>query len=654
MIKWLPLLLMLSSCANAQGIIRVGLGGTGGGSGGGLSGSSAIEVAFDCRSFGQTVSSDETTTGTLNIKYATPIMCWATDTTVSSVAVNDTGWVPEVWFEWDWDDTSLGSVTRGGQTVDLGESIGLVAAHAFKPDTYSETCNGGTNSLHTVTLTVYSLVAGARESDSATMTVCVEDPATTWPTPIAYCDDPDCSNDSFTNVVHPGSPTHGGNGTALNTILAQCASSSNRILVEGGVTFSTGSTGIAVGANSCLVESYGTGNAKLQFTSTSSSSSAVNASSCAGYRFNDVTFAGSGSAPRIFTAPTGGGCLAVIDSDVSSVSGERFSAAGINTADPPSTELYFIKFNYTEHNSGLAQFYFWNNYTAFIGGEISGITGNVGEHNIRMAQWEYFVSDGMLFDDQDDGHEIIALRHQCDGTTSCPSYADTQYAAITRSEFNQEACTGCPQSGGTNAVQFLASGSGSNEQTKAYDGDILRNIFKKDASDNKPKYATVFNSTTSGGEAKRFRYIQNLVDSAQFAGSGNALLDVEGGPTPADIAFLGNVIWGGTTVETFLVSDFSGTGFTGKNNVCAETGSGSCNQFSGQTESADNQSETTDPFDAVVGSPTSGDAFAWADFAITSSNTAIKGQGVISAYPTDVFGESVPQSGDYDAGIDDE
>lgn len=627
------------------------------------SGTSNISVAFDCRSFGQTVAASELSPGSLNIKYATPVMCWATDTTVQGANVNDTGWVPEVWFDWNWDDNSLGTVTRGGLTVDLGESIGLVAAHAFKPSTYAETCNGGTNSLHTVTLTVHAVVSGTRESDSATLAVCVENPATTWPNPIAYCDDADCSNDSFTNVVNPGTPTHGGNLTALNTILAACASSSNRILLEGGVTFTSGSTNISVSnGQSCLVESYGTGKARLQFTSTSSTNAAINANGTAGYRFNDVEFVGNGTGLRIFTANTDlKGYMAVIDSNASATAGEGFRAMFVNDIGPPTPngvadELYWFNFQFTKMlNSGLPANFIYGNHVAMVGGEISGVgtAPNANEHNLRMPQWSHVVIDAMKFADQEQGRHLIALRQDCGSSASCPNSPSAQVFAITRNELAASTV-------GTTPVQICTSGSGATpgEQTKCYDGDILRNVSYWDAAVTSSVdwfYYVDHDDSASGMEVKRVRFMQNACDLTGMDSNASSCFAVRSNILD-NVAFFGNVVWhNDTNGQTHQLFSANAADFTSGNNVGFEQGTGSINLFGTETEAATDLSLTSDPFDGASGVPGTFSAFDFTDLKITSGNSSLKGHGEVAAYPTDATdGESIPQSSDYDAGVDDE
>ena len=629
--------------------MRYGMGGGGGGSGGGGGGSGGgssanITVNFDCRSFGQTVAVVEGTPGTLNIKYATPMMCWATASTVSGVNVNDAGWVPEVWFDWNWDDNSLGTVSRGGLTVDLGVSVGLVAAHAFRPSTYAESCNGGTNSSHTVRLTVSSVVGGLRESDSATLTVCVEDPATTWPNPVAYCDDADCSNDSFTGVVNPGTPTHGGNGTDLATILNNCDSTSNRLLVEGGVTFSTGSTGITVGAQSCLVESYGGSKARLKFTSTSTSSSAISANACAGYRLHNLTLVGSGSGPRVITAQANTGCFVFLDADASATVGEEFSS--MSTVDPsPSlmSEGYYFLSDYTTHTGGNNSFFIYGRYMAFVGSDI----GATGEHIIRLPQWDHIVIDAMYLHNQQPGKDLLALRQDCGGPSSCPNSAFASVLAVTRNQMLSTVA-------GASPIQFCAPGSGTAEPTKCYDGDFIRNLMAYEG-DTGLDWFMEFPTTVAGHEVKRMRFIQNAMSGDALHGSVARIFHAGVGAYN-NFAAIGNVIVNTTQngSTSYGIASGSTVWDVVKNNVCYENKATTCDIFPSFSESADNQSETADPFDGAAGQPGAYAALVWPDMLITSGNVALKGQGVITAYPADIEGESIPQSSDYDAGVDDE
>lgn len=614
-------------------------------SGGGVgtpSAGTAVAAAIDCRSFGVTATDG----GTLNIKYGQPMMCWASRSTVNGTAVNDAGWVPEVWFDWNWDDASLGSVTRGGVSMDLGKSIGVVAAHAFRPTTFAETCNGGTNSSHTVTLTVYAMVAGARASNSKSLTVCVENPATTWPNPVAYCDDADCSNDTFSNVTNPGTPTHGGNGTAVNTILAGCASSSQRILVEGGVTFSTGSTAIAVGANYCLVESYGTGKALFHFTSTSATSAAISANNaaCGGFVMNEINVRGSGSGPRFIVGGNGRGCYAMIDVDSTNVAGEEFSGWTVS-ASTQESETYNFLVDYGQQGSlGTSQYYQYGDYVAFVGGSLTGVKP---EHNMRLPQWHHVVVDATLFDDQTTTptrRNIIRFAQDCGLSDPCPNSPNANTLALTRNEIRANG-------DGTTPVQICNSGSGSSESTKCYDGDILRNLsYDEQTVVASRDYFYRFEAGLAGNARERFRVGQNLCDLSGYEGGTDQSCFAATGAVDK-IAFFGNVVWRGTaTGSPGACTIFNGNPatFTSRNNVAAEDTAGSCTPFSGATEAATDLTFASEPFSGtpVDFAPT------WAQFKVTADDAAIR--GVVGAYPTDVEEESAPQGSFYESGVDDE
>jgi hypothetical protein len=567
-------------------------------------------------------------------------MCWATDSTVSGVRVNDSGWVPEVWFDWNWDDNSLGTVVRGGIIVDLGKSIGLVAAHAFKPTVYAESCGGGTNSLHTVTLTVYSVVGVARESASATMSVCVENPATTWPNPVAYCDDADCSNDSFTGVTNPGTPTHGGNGTALQTILAECASVSKRVLLEGGVRFTTGSNQIVMGANRCLIESYGTGNAELAFTYTGSNSLiTVSSANRAGVVFNDLTFVGPGGgfgrliAGHISGGP-GQGVYALIDSGVSQTVGEEFLALTI--ADPAGFQIqsegYYFRFTFDTQVGDQTQFFIWGEYTAIVGSELSG--QNVANNNlIRLPQWNHVVIDANRL--QDDESHIMTLRQDCGGAASCTEWASAEIAAITRNEMlaqsKDASCTLC-----TEPIEMCTSGSGTGEPTKCYDIDILANSMTWDRTPTDvDEFITLQGGAAAGTEIKRVRVMQNALDISAQDSTNSRMLSI--GPAD-DIALIGNVI---VDTGAFTTSRVMSNGSTQldvvKNNGCFDAGN-HCDMFPSFAEDTTcNPEVTSNPFSVSPGTlanfdftdvtPTNGGAF---DDKCTSP----------TPYPTDVAGNA--------------
>lgn len=603
-----------------------------------------------------------TTGGSININYAEPIQCWSTGSVINGTAANGSGFVADAWFDWNFNDSSLGTVSRGGWTIDLGRMYGQSATHAFKPTSYVDSCGGGTNHLYTVTLTVYGLSGGSRISDAKSISVCVLNPDTVYAgtTTICYHDAAGLGSGC------PVGALDGGDITATAQVglrKAELDGSPRRVLFKGGVTYSTGSTGLVVSNIASYVGSYGTGKATIKFTSTSGTSSAFSATgaACAGYILDNLTFAGSGDAPRLFTAGQNTGCLAVVDSGVSQVLTERFAAAFINDTSAgltTSRDLHFIKFDFDQSNRGLAQFFIWGSYVSFVGGTIRGIQNNVGEHNIRFPQWDHVVIAAMLLDDQDDGHENITMRQDCGGTASCTHFAFAQYATFDRNEVNQESCQGaCPQGGGTTAIQFLASGSGGAEQTKNYDVDIIGLVLKKSPpADSKPQFSITMNTTSAGGEAKRFRFWYNAVDAEMYVASSDALNDREAGPLLDDFAYFGNVVWGGTATGNHGIAGYNGTNFTAKNNLCVETGAGSCTLFSAKAASCPGSTcgiiLPSDPWDGSAGVPSPGDAFNVTQLQITTANTVLRGTGVITAAPVDLFGNSLPGSGGYNVGLD--
>jgi hypothetical protein len=613
--------------------------------------SGGVVARFDCSSYSQSAQEG----GSITLKYGDPIQCVASRSTVSGAPVNDAGYVPEVWFDWNWNDSSLGTKSVGGRTIDLDRSIGLVASHAYLPSTFADTCGGGTNTLKTLTLTVYAVVSGARSSGSATLAVCVENPATTWPNPVAYCNDANCADDDFSSVVQPGTPTHGGNGTALETILQACGSGSKRILVEGGLTWSTASTGITVGSNRCLVQSYGGSNAKWQFTAGTTAAAISANTTCGGYTIIGVTFAGNGAGPRaVGPSTTNGGCLTIINSQTSGVGGEEFDS--FEQHGTSGKKFSFFNLNIPSGSilggaTHLAFFSYGTNFT-YLGGDIA----SSGEHHIRFPSMQIATIDGVNFTNQATTKNFISWRHDCNSSPTCtgPSYSGT--GTISRSSFYGIA------SGGQ-FITFNDDGSGAlTEATKAYDVDLLDNIFAKTTSTSVPRdpIGSVVGDCDCGEEMKRFRYFRNATDSFSFD-SGSARLvafGATGGTQVDQMSFIGNVMSGPGDANTVTMFSQGGAGWTSLvhyNNVCWENGAGSCDLFTAVSEDATDKNLTgTDPWDRDGVSPGTLASFDWPDVLITSSNATIKGVGVVAPYPTDIEGESVPQSSDYDSGVDDE
>ena len=630
-------------------------------------GSANISVQIDYRSFGQTGTATEGSPGSVTLDYGAPIWLWASDSTISGTAVNDAGWVPEAWFAWDFDDASLGTITRGGRTVDLGKGVGLITAHAFKPASFT-TCAGDAGKQSVIRLDVSGLVSASRETDAALLTACVRDPHVTHGNPVAYCDDANCADDAGV----PSGTTHGGNGTDLATILNSCDAAPKWIVLEGGVTFSTGSTGITMGANKCLIQSYGTGRAKLKFTSTSSSSTAINVNdaACAGVVFDNVTFAGSGSGPRLVGGDTDTGCFNLLDSATSTTAGEELAALIIvdPTGNGVMSEAAFIKFDYaSDPAAGLAQTFIYGNYTAFVGGEISHMNQHPSaEHAIRLPQWSHVVIDGMLLKDQQycrnsgvgcsneggtTAKSLITLRQDCGGTTSCPNSPSAEIFSIARSELIAYHDVANDRSG-TDPIEVCTPGTGGSEQTKCYDGDFIDLVFTYEDGPgaNPDQYINLQGGGSAGAELKRLRFWGNMADLSSMTSTNSRLITIGGAD---DVAVIGNVIVDTDSAGTARVIANGTTQIdVAKNNLCVDSGN-LCDPFPGITESADNVEVTADPFDRDGAAPGKYLTFDVPDLLITHSS-AIAGDGVITARPTDVEGEATGQSSDYEPGADDE
>ncbi len=681
------LLVLLPVLALAQSISSGGVGALppGGGS---------VDARFACRSFGQTVVATAGTPGNITIDYATPMMCWGYDSTVNSVNVNNTGWVPEVHFDWGWDDTSLGSVTRGGVSTDLGKSVGLVAAHAFRPLSFS-TCGGGSGSNRVVSLTVRTPAFG---SSTAYLNVCVRNPSVTWPAPVAFCDDADCSNDPGV----PAGTVHGGNLTDLGTILRKCDVDNTplRVVLKAGVTFTTPSDQLSVGEQNCLVESYGTGGAGkaiLHFTSTSGGSVAIDANhaNCAGFRLNNVTFAGSGGAPILFGASVADtGCLGVVDSNVSETPGELFEAMALNDPGPPNPngvarELYFIKFDYTKTDSTIPLVFLYSDYVAFVGGSILDANSNPeAEHNLRLPQWHYVVIDAMKFADQQycrqtnsgpgsescsqeggqGAKELVTLRQDCGGSTSCPHSSDAAFFAITRSEFlaynngvpsNTSQVPGSGRFSGAVPIQVCTSGSGSGgEQTKCYDGDIIGNSFGFENDEASQDYYVRFSSGGSAGsETQRIRGFMNAIDESAMSTTSNGGAQMFSLSAASQVALIGNVLASQSAHTSARLISSGGPSQIdiAKGNVCWENGAASCNMFPNLTEdpvSNPSINSSTEPFDgaACAGLPGTYASFFKSQLCIGASSP-LEGVGDAPPWAIDLR-DGDPCNAPYDAGLD--
>ena len=643
--------LVLALALTASGNYSTGLG-SGGGSGGG----SAVVAAINCRSFGSTASGG----GTLNIKYGDPVVCWATSSTVNGIQINVGGWVPEAFVSWNWDDDSLGTVSRGGITVDLGKGEGIVAAHAFLPSTFAETCNGGTNSQHVITGTVYARDAGTLANDGDSITVCVENPATTHSTPVAFCDDSDCSND----LGVPAGTVHGGNGTDLATILDYCDNNgTERVLLEGGVTFSTGTDVTISGANRCLIESYGTGKARMKFTSVAGTHSIIK-NSTTPYVINNVEFAGVGDDNHGLIVPTStdNGYFAILNSNVSTTAGEEFSNFTVANSAVTVVEAYWIKsiFDKSLTSASSTSTYLRCQYCAWVGGTLSASRS----HILRLAQWNHVAIDAMDMSNLDYAHtadHLITLRHDCGSVASCTVFTNTGPAAITRNKFLANDTATVP-------IQFCKDGNGDGEPTQCWDVDVMHNISAWDTTTGVDFFYLLSGGTTTVGVLnsssadKRFRFIGNMHDLSAQGSTVSRMVSVDQTNGTDDLAFIGNVL-------VSQISDpdprqmVNGSSFidVAKNNVCwtSNAGGSDCDMFQSFVESSDNVEveNATDPFDGTGGLPGTFASFVATDLRITSSNTTLKGLGVISTCPTDwLDGETIPQSSDQDAGncVDDE
>jgi hypothetical protein len=593
-----------------------------------------------CKSFGQDANSTEGATGALNIDWATPMFCWVSETTVSGVAINDTGFVPDAFVEWSWDDDSLGTVPVAGLTVDLGASVGPNASHAFLPTTFSDTCNGGGGkSLHTVRATITAMVSGARVGDSVFMNVCVEDTRVTKPTT--------CYHDGTLGSGCPAGATDGGNIAVggLATAIRRCetAGASMNILLKGGVTFTSPSTSLSVGSRSCLVSSYGAGRAKLHFTSASTSTWAIDADqvACAGYRLVGVTFAGSGGAPRLVGGSANTGCLALIDTDVSQVNGEELGATiqvGSSSGDMIQ-EFYFFKHIYNRHAGGLNANYAFCQYCAWVGGLVDSsipngvaFSGNSGEHQIRWPNYLRLVVDAMVFPAKIVQKTILAMRQDCGANSlPCPHNASSGQATVSRSLFNDS-------SGGSGQpIQVNGSGSSSNTLSLTYDVDFIRNLGRWSVANAPVSYLFLPDNPGPGSDAERFRFIQNAMDATNLDGT-HRLITSNVGISDSYIA--GNVIVSSGT-GTHVISNIGGG--TPANNVCVDLGTGACSALSGNGQIA----VTVNPF---ISAPGFGANFDFSDTQIPLGSALID-IGVKAGYATDAYGGAIDAAGPYDSGV---
>ena len=632
-------------------------------SGGGINTPSAgaVVAAFDCESIGQSTLADG---GSLTIKYGDTIQCQASRSTVNGIGVNgsDANWTKDVFFEWDWDDSSLGSVTRGGLTTSLGVSVSLVASHAFLPTVFSETCGGGTNSLHTVTLRVSS-PAG---TDTATASLCVENPLTTWPTPVAFCDDANCADDAGV----PAGTVHGGNGTALGTILDYCdANGSEWILVEGGVTFTA--TGLTnVGVNRCFIQSYGAGGrAIFDFTSTSSTPGLISPDSanCAPFVLNEIKFSGNGGG-HLFgtegTDPDGIGCLSVIGAELDDATGNAFlsfanlrAGGALGTGNGLVQHIHMFKVDIDDpdnlvSSAGTTSFYIHGEFTSIVGSQFR----DTNQNNLRFGQWDWLTLDANILENpnETDGNAIVFFRQNCGDPTTCNKQTEAQYAGITRNEVISRDDN---PNNITYAFEFGHDGNGSGEPTREWDIDLVRNLFTSNQATG--DFVTTARTIDLqlddvNAEFKRVRFIQNAADLSAYDSSTAtrtslmSLSTLSG--TARDLWFDGNVIYCGDTCNAgtaYKILDANFTGMDARNNVCLKIGgTGSCNLFPTFAEDSTNKTFTATPF---TGTPGVGPNFDFTDL-VPADAGGLDGTGGASAPPTDVNGDVRPQ-GTTDPGV---
>ena len=667
----LALALLLSALgASAQSYSGASLGGP-------VSGGSAVAAHFTCRTFAGVEASEG---GSLTLFYGQALTCWATDSTVSGAQVNVAGFVADAFFKWTWgDDNGLGTVSTGGATRNLGVAYGVVAATAFKPTTYGESCaSGSDNSLQTISLEVGAGVTGSRQSATASLTVCVVKREVKWTAPVAYCDDSDCTNDAGV----PAGAVHGGNLTDLATILNSCDSASKWIVLEGGVTFSTASTGITMGANACLVESYGTGKAKIKFTSTGGTSDgiAVSDAACAGVVLNNLTLAGSGTGPRFINGAGDTGCFAVEDS-VTANGSESFSAALIADPNSPTANSsirhgYFVKTTWNQTpGGGLAPVFFYCDWCGFVGGEISGVNGHVSaEQNLRSAQETYLVIDAMTFKDsqycrqgtgsglatcsQENGQaakSTIELRQDC-GTSvadaACTHSAQQGPFAVTRTYIESYSNgvngngTGLPGGGNFSSsypIQLGTSGTGGNEPTKNYDGDFIGNLitFTDDFTQNN-QCIQVTGGGISGTETKRMRFWFNACDLSSIDSStSDRMFTITAGGASNFVA-IGNVIVATKNhSRTYSIAGGSTIWDVVANNVGFENGAASSlDLFPSYAEDTTNNkavSSGTSPFTVTPGQFT---AFGFDDLVPQSGGVLHNLSNYVDGAGVDVDGDA--------------
>jgi hypothetical protein len=215
-------------------------------------------------------------------------------------------------------------------------------------------------------------------------------------------------------------------------------------------------------------------------------------------------------------------------------------------------------------------------------------------------------------------------------------------AAITRSEFiaDQES---------TFPFQICASGSGSDESTKCYDGDVLGNLFTWEGAQTPTASLDSFVNFHRGGagvtgfERKRWRFALNAFGmTGMRAGTNKTAIANAAGAGLDQVAIYGNAIYKPTISGSDAPSLFQAnvTNFDSANNVCGETGSGSCDLFTGETETASDLNLSAIPWTVTPGDYT---AFDFSDL-VPSNNGALDGTGELDAIPTDIDGDARPNN----------
>jgi hypothetical protein len=594
-----------------DGIVPVGLGGTG--VGGGL----GITIELEVNSFAEVTTEG----GSIVCRAPCPVYFSATSTVVSGKTWQDLD------FSWDFGDPASYTNDVGGTTWSLAEAHGFDAAHVYLPASYPDTCGGIAGRSHTVTARVTEESGGAKNASTTIVTICVQDPDAAWSGSKTTC-----YHDGTLGSGCPVGATDGGNVTA-NASTALSCTGDQRKLFKGGVTFS--STSVTYNSSACdgSISSYGVGQAN--FTYSGSNELFDLGTSNGGIRIHNITAQATGN---VDSGLAGGSGRRGLFKNIALNTTNRFHGVYLSNPSFPTQaqDVFFDQMSGLICNTSPTQknaFFITPLRFALLGSNIdwSGNDGNC-EHGLRVRQGDHIVVDATNFPFQQylpSARSVFTLRQ------NSAWYPDaTQWIMISRSAIHAN-----------DSAPGSIAGTNNPDTPVIYDVWLDRNVFySTNPSPGSFTGGYVTCNSGIGQDIQRVSFTRNYFNMTGAVGTADSARAVNcdaGGPN--DVRGFNNVAV--TTDSRTGATDFfqltASSGAICENNVLYKQAGGSADVCTNYTQGSDSVTVTSDPFDFTVGNPAGGASVDIDEVKITNASV-LEGAGVLTHLDEDAFGNPMP------------